>query len=589
MTIDIRGLQLLTDASVELTSILDPDRLLGRIAEKIRQFIEYDFFAILLIDGRTGQFIRRTAVGFSAESLEGIGRLSIQQGLVGRAARTKAPVLVGDVEVDPDYWPISAPDGRGPRSEIVLPLIVKERIIGVMALADKRLNHYREEHLVLLRPLAAQIAVSIENAGLYEEKSRDALTQQVMNEVGKEMTAILELEELLARVAVLMRRAIEYEILGIFLYRADRKAMELKVAIGYADETVERWRLLPLGKGLLGHAVQARETIVSTDLANDPRAISARTVDGRWTLSEVAIPLISRDRLLGGMVVESCDPRYFTPERVQILETLASQIAVSIDNAQLFQELLNKEQRLEADFALARDLQKSMLPPSRPQVKGMEFAALFRPAQSLGGDYYDFLWLADNLLALAIADVSGKGVAAAITMGAVRSALRFAARLETSPAQVLYHVNRRLVRDVKKRTYVTLFYCVLDCSTRILRWSNGGHYPPILFRADGRIEELARGGLPVALFDKSRYAAGRARLERGDLVFFYTDGVVEAVSAEGEEFGRDRLREYVRARTRLPARSILRGLLGEVKKFSRGMEQGDDITAFLFKVEEGGR
>lgn len=580
------GMQLLNEVSVELASILDLDQLLEKIAQRIHRFIEHEFFSILLVDEAKQEFVWKMSRGFGSESLKVLAHMSIHEGLVGRAARTRKPVVSSDVRIEADYCPVRTESGAEPRSELVLPLLHKDRIIGVLMLGSTRLGNFGEQHLKLLTPLAAQIAVSIENAALYEEKSRDATTQQVMNEVGKEMTAILELEELLNRIAALIKRVIQYEILGIFIFRPELQVLELKVAVGYAREAVDQWRNLPLGTGLLGHAALERKTLLSANLPNDPRAISARTADGRWTQSEVAVPLVYRDRLLGGLVVESCDPGYFKPDRVQILETLGSQIALSIDNAQLFQQLTTKEQKLETDFALARDLQSSMLPASTPDLPGLEFAASYKPAESLGGDYYDFIWLDDSQLGLAIGDVSGKGVAAAMTMAAARSALRFAARIHSSPSQVLYHVNRRLFRDIKKRTYISLFYGVLDTRSRVFRWSNGGHFPPILVRADGSKQELSKGGTLIALFDKSRYASGQTDLSPGDLLCFYTDGVIEARNLTDEEFSRERLEGLLSNKAHLPAKEILKALMNEVKKFTRGREQHDDITAYILKVGE---
>jgi len=288
---------------------------------------------------------------------------------------------------------------------------------------------------------------------------------------------------------------------------------------------------------------------------------------------------------LGGVVVESCDPYYFKPERVELLDTLARQMAVAIDNARLFEQLLAKEQRLEADFALARDLQASMLPAVLPLIPGFQASSVYKPAESLGGDYYDLLPLDENRLGLAVGDVSGKGVAAAMTMAAARSALRFAARIHSAPSQVLYHINRRLFRDVKKRAYVSLFYGVLDLPGRIFRWSNGGHLPPILMRADGSTDELVRGGVPIALFDRSRYDSGRVKIEPGDVLFFYTDGLTEAVDRLGEEFGKERLLAALRKSRDQSPREILRAVQNEVKKFSRGGAQQDDMTVVILKAD----
>jgi sigma-B regulation protein RsbU (phosphoserine phosphatase) len=259
---------------------------------------------------------------------------------------------------------------------------------------------------------------------------------------------------------------------------------------------------------------------------------------------------------------------------------------VSVNNAQLFQEVLHKEQKLEADFALARDLQSSMLPVAMPEVEGFDVASFYRPAESLGGDYYDFIWLDDGALGLAVGDVSGKGVAAAMTMAATRSALRFAARINTSPSQVLYHTNRRLFRDLKNRNFVTLFYAILDPARRLCRWCNAGHHPPLLVHADGGIEPLDGGGTVLALFDKTRYTSATTELQPGDLLCCFTDGVVEAFSAADEEFGKARLEEILRKRRSQPAREVVRAVTGELRKFTRGAPQHDDITLVVLKVAE---
>ncbi len=583
---NLQAMQLLNEVSVELTSILDLDKLLDQIAQIIRGFIDYELFAILLVDEEKSEFIWKTSIGYSEESYHELQRLGIREGVVGRVVRSRSATILDDVKGDPDYKPVRTRSGKDPQSEMVVPLITKDRIVGVLVLESTEKAYFRPHHLQLLTPLAAQIAVSIENASLYEGKSRDALTKQVMNEIAKEMTAILELDELLNRIAVLLRRVIAYELLGIFLYDPITERLELKVQIGYASETVETYRSLRLGEGILGHAAKEQRTLLVNDLQNDPRAIQAKCQDGRITRSEAAVPLMSRDRLLGVLVVESCDPGYFTPEHVQILETLASQMSVSIENARLFQQVLAKEQKLEANFALARDLQKGMLPASMPELEGFEVAALYRPAESLGGDYYDFIWLDNALVGLTIGDVSGKGVAAAMSMAATRSAIRFASRIHTSPSQVLYHVNRRLFKDFKERTYVSLFYGVLDLNSKICRWSNGGHFPPILVRADGTREEFSQGGTVLALFDKSRYTSAQTRLNPGDLICFYTDGVIEARNQEDEEFGKERLVQILAEKARQPARDIVKALTGEVKKYTRGVDQHDDITVFVLKVRE---
>ena len=173
-----------------------------------------------------------------------------------------------------------------------------------------------------------------------------------------------------------------------------------------------------------------------------------------------------------------------------------------------------------------------------------------------------------------------------MSMAASRSALRFAARIHGSPSQVLYHVNRRLFRDFKARTYVSLHYGILDLNSRNYRWSNGGHFPPVLLRANGTMEELSQGGTLLALFDKSRYDSSETRLGAGDVICFYTDGVIEALNRSEEEFGKVRLTRVLAENAGLTAREIVKALAGEIKKFTRGAEQHDDITVFVMKARE---
>jgi sigma-B regulation protein RsbU (phosphoserine phosphatase) len=578
--------RMLVEVSRELTSILELDPLLDKIAEITRGFIDYELFAVLLVDAEREELVWKTSIGYSEEYHRRFERLSLHDGIVGRVARTRQPVVVDDVTVEPDYVQIRTKSGRLPASELALPLVAKDRVIGVLVVESTEKGYFQPHHVRLLTPLAAQIAIAIENATLYEIAARDAATKQMLSGIGREMTHIMELDELLNRIAVLMRRVIVYEILGIFLWNTETELLELKIAIGYDDDTIARISKLRLGQGLLGHAAEQRATIVTSDLAHDPRAIPARTIDGRDTQSEVAIPIVFRDRLLGVVVVESADARYFTAERVQVLETLATQMAVSINNAQLFQQVVQKEQKLEADFALARDLQSSMLPVAMPELEGFDIAAVYKPAESVGGDYFDFIWLEHGLLGLTIGDVSGKGVAAAMTMAATRSALRFAARVNTSPSQVLYHTNRRLFRDVKKRMFITLFYGVLDLPSRTLRWSNAGHYPPILLHADGSREELEKGGTVLAVFDKWRYTSQQTVLRSGDVLCCYTDGVIEARNPQDEEFGKERLEVILRKRSASLPKDIVKAVTAELKRYTRGAAQHDDITLFVLKARD---
>jgi sigma-B regulation protein RsbU (phosphoserine phosphatase) len=270
-------------------------------------------------------------------------------------------------------------------------------------------------------------------------------------------------------------------------------------------------------------------------------------------------------------------------EHQRVLNTLANQIAIAIENAQLYEALVSREQKLESDLQLARELQLSMLPDEPPVVPGFELASTYLPADNLGGDFYDFLRLPADRTGIVIADVSGKGVAAAMTMAASRGAVLSAARQQDQPAALLHTANRRLFRDIKRNVYITACYGVIDPARGTFSYSSAGHFPPLLVRESGEVIYLEAGGTILGMFDGVGFEEETLPLGSGDLICLYTDGVVDAFNKRDEPFGEERLEDLLRKMHRLPANEVVSRLVSSVRAHAQGCGQHDDMTVIVLK------
>ena len=327
------------------------------------------------------------------------------EGLVGAAVAAGQPLLVNDVRSEPRY--VEAVPGS--QAELVVPLRRKGRVIGALNLLSETPGQFTEADEAMLRQFAAHVSVAIENARLFEKQREYASTLETLAEVGREFGAILQLDELLTRITNLTRRVIEYRTFGILLLNEESGELEMKVAVRYGDKvTLPR---VQLGVGLVGYAALHKEAVVVPDVSTDPRYI--KVVDD--AKSELVIPLLLKDRCIGVFDLESPELDAFSKTHVEILTLLASQAAVAIENARLYETILANEERLEKEIRFAQRVQAALLPTELPKrMKGVDVAARFAPARELGGDLYDFLAPEPNTLAVAVGDVSGKGVPAAL-------------------------------------------------------------------------------------------------------------------------------------------------------------------------------
>jgi sigma-B regulation protein RsbU (phosphoserine phosphatase) len=501
-------------------------------------------------------------------------RIKVGEGIVGRAAQTRRSVLVNDVQSDPTYI-ASLPSIH---SELAVPLLFKGRLIGVIDLEAPLPGFFNDSHVNLLELLASRMAMAIENARLYRRTLRQARTLQLLNEISRELSSVLVLSELLRKIGTLTKRLVDYHRFGILL--ADDQAQTFNAVISLKqDEHMPEKSTIPFGQGIVGAAGILRQPVVVPEVSKDPRYIPTYPD----TRSEMTVPLIYRDRVIGVIDLESPQPNYFNDDHVRILSTLAPQIAIAIENARLYERVARSEARLERDLQRAQGIQMLMMPGIAPAIPGLEVALRFQPARELGGDLYDFLAYGKDRHVIAIGDVSGKGAPAALYGAMASGTLRSLAPQKLPPPDMMKKLNLMLLERKIEGHFLTLTYALWEPSTKSLSLANAGMPLPILVHK-GQCRPIRAEGVPLGLLEHTEYQPVGVNLESGDLLAFFSDGISEATNAKLEEFGSRRLENVLRQNAPQSPKEIVDRTFDEVRQFEAGRPPRDDQTMVLLKV-----
>jgi sigma-B regulation protein RsbU (phosphoserine phosphatase) len=576
---DTELLSTLFELGREVTSVLDLDELLAKIPQLIARLTRFSAFSVYLLDEKRQELRIGYAVGYPDDAVA-MMRLRVGQGVVGAAVEEGRPILVNDIRREPRYvGPL-----RNMLSQLAVPMRRKGKVIGALNLLDEAEGAFTPQDEKLLRQFAAHVAVAIENARLFESERQYVATLETLAEIGREMASILDLDELLRRIALLTKRLIAYRTLGILLLNEATQELEMKLAVSYGKGNEKRH--MKLGEGLVGWAALHKEPVLVSDVSVDPRYVNL-VEDVR---SELVIPMLIKDRCIGVFDLESPELDAFTKEHKELLTLLASQAAIAVDNARLYEEVRHNEERIEKELRFAQRVQMALLPTELPKaVDGVEVAGRFEPARELGGDIHDFLVPEANVLVVAVGDVSGKGAPAAI-YGAFAAELvrsRTMRRRFTpdrfSVAGVLQSMNTILNDRQLEEYYCTLCYAFFDLGERTVTMSNSGLPYPIRCSGDD-CTQIELPGVPLGSFPGVTYDEVRLDIHRDDVFVFCSDGIFEAFDENGEEFGATRLRDIVRRHHAGPARAIVDAIYEAVTAFRGSAPQADDMTAVAVRI-----
>ncbi|HEX8493528.1 MAG TPA: SpoIIE family protein phosphatase [Pyrinomonadaceae bacterium] len=407
----------------------------------------------------------------------------------------------------------------------------------------------------------------------------------LISKVGVTLLASATLNETLQQIAGLVFEAVPAERCSIMM--RDEDSEELKVAVARLRERQGEVGEIRVSRTIMEEVVGKGKSVLTSDAQHDPRFMSS-TMTLQGIRSVLAVPLGVGEKVFGIIYADSpiAEAR-FTEDHLKVLTTLASVAAIRVENARLLEEQLDRE-RLEHELQLASEIQQRFQPTAPPHVTGYELQGISFPCYEIGGDYYDFIERPDGRMLIALGDVSGKGTAAALLMSSLHAAVHAQASSHSSLSETISAVNNYLAENIPSNRFVTLFYAELDPQTGALSFINAGHNPPLIVHAAGTIENLSSGGLPLGIMPNSPYREGRTRLQPGDVMVIYSDGVSEAINPQGEEFGAQRLHSVVSLNIERSASGIRDRIESALTKFAQGTPAADDITLVIVKRQAEG-
>jgi len=574
VTLPTEVLSTLVEIVQEINASLELDDVLARTAALIKRLVDYEIFAVLLLDEHNDHLNFRFAIGHREEVVAGL-QVPLGRGITGRAAATGKAVRVADVTQEENY--ISAVENV--RSELAVPLMLKGKCIGVLDIQSRELDAFTRDQQNILTLLAGRLAIAIENARLFERARDQAETLILLHEVARDAGSILDVEAQLRRAAELAKRVINYQIFSILLYDEQDHAFRHRITVKFGERIQEKFAV-PATEGIVGAAAATRQPVLVPDVSADPRYLAVNPE----TRSELAIPMVHKGRVIGVMDLESPQLNYFTNDHVQMLSILAAHLAVSLENARLYQQVARDEARMERELHAARRIQGALLRKVPTEDYGLDIAARYDSARELGGDLYDFLRYGPQQLGVGLGDVSGKGTAAALYCAVAIGILRSLAQQKLQPAEMLREMNRLICERRIEERFLTMCFATWQKGRNRLRVANAGQSQPLLWKR-GRCEKLNLVGFPLGLFDEVSYVEWSTTLDPGDMLVFYSDGVTDAANGRGELYGTQRLADLLAANASLTAGEFADLALDDVKLFAEGTPAGDDITLVILKVK----
>ncbi|MEP6902576.1 MAG: GAF domain-containing SpoIIE family protein phosphatase [Actinomycetota bacterium] len=407
---------------------------------------------------------------------------------------------------------------------------------------------------------------------------------RMLLDITKKISRSLDLDEVLTLVMDTLGSLIHYDAAGIYLIEYDKTSESPYI---FKSKTIRGYKIpfalveprIKMGEGFIGYVAQTGKPLISPDVHEDTRYFHARP----QTRSEMVAPIISNDQVIGVFDLESDQLNAYTDDDLQLLLLLASQVAIIIEKAELYEQVVEKK-RLEAQLEIARQVQLQLLPDNDPIVKGFDISAYIFPTEEVSGDYYDWVKVFDDQIGIVVADAVGKGIPAALLTAFLRASLRLAVQIGYAPNIALSKVSNLLWDSVESHQFITAIYGSLDATNKTFVFSNAGHNPPLLIKADGEHRFVEYGDLPLGMFREMRYHQHFIKFEAGQVLVLYTDGITEAAREDGEDFGKERLVQRVLEGIHLPAKEMIDFIRKGVADFTERKFLDDDGTLFIVKA-----
>ncbi len=452
-------------------------------------------------------------------------------------------------------------------------------------LRDEGTGLVATDRIAHLHALLAAIGSAEQNLRLQSEFERERQENAILQEVSLRLSSAAEIRDVLRALLESLRQVVEFDAAGIFVFNKEMQQIEVDMLAGYGG--AQRRRVytkfqdgVKQGEGIVATVVFSGKPLYVPDVRKDPRYVEVRPT----TLSELAVPILVRDELIGAFNLESDKVDAFSDRDLRTLLTFASHAGVALERARADRERQHT-QRIAEELALARRIHRSFLPKIMPQFLPYDMGGMNFPSSEVGGDYYDFVPITDDDLGIIMSDVAGHGVAAALLMANFRACIRIESRAHYAIRVILDRVNEFLAETNPPDSFVTAFYGVLNRKYNVLTYSNAGHNPPLLLRPGQPPQLLEIGGPILGVLPEAKYQEAQAELQPNDILVLYTDGVTEAKNNADEEFGIDRLADLAIKHRDLSANELARRISHEVHSFNSPDKEMDDLTLSVVKYD----
>ncbi|MDQ5851434.1 MAG: SpoIIE family protein phosphatase [Chloroflexota bacterium] len=603
-------LELISEVGHQVTAILDLDQLLPSVVRLIRDRFRYFHVHLFTVDPVHGELVFRASTATSSTFwLKRYRRLKIGKGIVGTVAQTGEPLLVNDVARDPRY----VRDLELTQSELAVPLSIGDELLGVLDVQSDKLNAFDENDRFVLQTLADHLATALDAANTYAEQQEESWTLAALLQTAENIARASSLDDLLATVVRLPPLLVGCDRCAVLRYIAAEDTFAPVFEWGWPMDACDVLLNRPIVANdapLLNEVRRDHAPVAIDDAAERPWVLPG-VVEACGSGHLLALPLVARGALLGLLLLDR-DPGgdAWDPRGITVAVGIANQAASAMESALLAQAAVEQE-RLAQEVRVAREIQTSLLPSTPPALPGWDMAMAWRSARVVGGDFYDFWrlrtvpdgWrqpegdlIADEQtgsaeeepalpLGFVIADVSDKGVPAALFMALARSLIRAAALDGSSPLLAAQRANRWITRDSQSGMFVTVFYGLLDVLTGQLRYTNAGHNPPLLLRNDDTVDSLSTAGMALGLIEAAPLHEDETVMQPGELLVCYTDGVTEAIDEGEHEYGAERLTEVVRSNRHVSAEEIVDAIITDLLEHTGRRPAFDDVTLVVIKRE----
>jgi serine phosphatase RsbU (regulator of sigma subunit) len=459
--------------------------------------------------------------------------------------------------------------------------------LGILNVAAPTWEAFSPRTLALLTNVGGQMGVALERARLFDlMQERRVHEQASLLDFSRKLLGRLDLDDLLRFLVEEVRRLMQLDACAVLL--PDEESAELLrfyAAAGWRSDPVTQKRRVPADDRTgSGFVMRTQEPILIDNTGpQESEPWNADWLPAEEFESAAMVPLVADGRSIGSLVVDMRSPRKFQEDEVRYLQLMANQAALAIEKARLHQEEIQRH-RLEEELAVARQIQLSLLPAAAPVVPGWDIATHYEAAQQVGGDFYDFFWVSrpqedERRFGLVIADVTGKGVPAALFMAMMRTTIRNVANGDRSPAAALERANQLLLEDSQTDLFLSAFYALVDPDEGEVVYANAGHNPPLLFRpGDGSFCALDSSGLVLGVIPDITLPGGRLTVAPGDLLILYTDGITEAMNETMDEFGIERLQQTVLAHAGASSQEMIDAVMKAIHDFTGDSPMSDDLT-----------